>query len=107
MSVAAIYNELMNVKININDLQRNQTYMGDDVSSLKVFKDLYRDDIIRANVAVDAAHSRIADVEKGLNDFISAFNGWADLIKRLNTDVAALKKENAELREQLKVTNKK
>ncbi len=110
--MATIYNELMKVKIDINDMQRNAAdvhntlhYMGNDVSDLKIFKNVYRSDIIDATVGVTTAHQRINELNSGLaivdtklNDFIKTFNGWADLIKELKADVAALKKENAELR---------
>ncbi len=110
--MATIYNELMKVKIDINDLQRNVNgvfndvhNIGNDVSSLNTFRDVYREDIISSVVGVKAAHDRIMDLNVGLatvdtklNDFIKTFNDWAKVITQLQTDVAALKKENAELR---------
>jgi uncharacterized protein YoxC len=111
-NMATIYNELMKVKIDINDLQRNVNSVfndvhniGNDVSSLNTFRDVYREDIISSVVGVKAAHDRIVDLNVGLatvdtklNDFIKTFNDWAKVITQLQTDVAALKKENAELR---------
>ncbi len=111
-NMATIYNELMKVKIDINDLQRNVNgvfndvhNIGNDVSSLNTFRDVYREDIISSVVGVKAAHDRIMDLNVGLatvdtklNDFIKTFNDWAKVITQLQTDVAALKKENAELR---------